>query len=47
VLAAKVEAVGEAVDLECDTFLERDSEDPLQVEGVLRPPIDVAALWVA
>ena len=42
VLAAEVEAVGEAVDLERDPFLERDLEHALEVEGVLRPPVDVA-----
>ena len=36
VLAAEVEAVREAVDLERDSFLEGDLEYALQVEGVLR-----------
>jgi hypothetical protein len=44
VLAAKVQAVGEAVDLERNSFLESDLEHALQVEGVLRPPVDVPAL---
>src|SRR4051794_36234575 len=39
VLAAKVEPVGEAVDLERDPFLERDLKDALEVESVLRPPV--------
>ena len=36
VLAAEVEPGGEAVDLERDAVLERDLEDALEVERVLR-----------
>src|SRR4051794_2902130 len=46
-LAAKVEAVREAVDLERDSFFERNFKHALQVQGVLRPPVDVAALRMA
>ena len=47
VLAAEVEAGGEAVDLERDAVLERDLEDALEVEGVLRAAADEPARRVA
>src|SRR5438270_11370686 len=46
-LAGEVEAVGKTVDLECDPFFECDLAHPLEVEGVLRPAVDVPALGVA
>src|SRR3954453_5758115 len=46
-LAAQVEAVREAVDLERDPLLQRHLVDALQIEGVLGTPVDVAALRVA
>src|ERR671919_3188339 len=46
-LPTEVEAVGEPVDLERDSFLERQLEHALQVERVLRPPVDVPALRMA
>ena len=47
VLAAEVEPVGQAVDLERHAFLARDLVDPLEVERVLRPAVDDPALRVA
>src|SRR5919106_654164 len=46
-LPTEVEAVGEPVDLERHSFLERHLEYALQVERVLRPPVDVPALRMA
>ena len=43
VLAAQIEPEREAVDLERDPLLERDLEDPVEVERVLGPAVDVAA----
>src|SRR5581483_12051014 len=47
VLAAQVEAVRQPVDLERDACRERELEDAVEVERVLRPAADVAALWMA
>jgi hypothetical protein len=47
VIAAKVEAVWEPVYLERDSFVERDVKHPLQVEGILRPPVADTALRMA
>ena len=47
VLAAEVEPVGQAVDLEGDAQLEREAEQALQVDGVLRPAVDDPARRVA
>jgi len=47
VLAAQVESIGQAVDLERDPFLERDVENALEVERVLRPAVDEPALGMA
>ena len=47
VLAAQVEAVGQAVDLDCDALLERDLEHAVEVQRVLGPAVDVAARGVA
>ena len=44
--AAEVEPVGQAVHLQRDAGLERDLEDPLQVERVLRPVVEDPALRV-
>ena len=46
-LAAKVQAVGKAVDLERDAFLDRDVIDAFEVDGVLRPAVDVPARRMA
>jgi hypothetical protein len=43
VLAPEVEAVGEAVDLQCDAVLERELVDALEIDGVLRAAVDQAA----
>src|SRR6202022_1118535 len=40
-------AVGKAIDLERDLFLERDFEHSLQVKRVLRPPVDDPSLRMA
>ena len=47
VVAAQVEARGQAVDLDRDPLLERDLEHALEVERVLRPAVDDPALRVA
>ena len=47
VLAAQVEPVGQAVDLERDALLERDLEHALEVERVLRPAVDEPARRMA
>src|SRR4051794_32421220 len=43
-LAAKIQTVGQAVDLERDALLQRDLKYPLQVERILRTPVDDPAL---
>ena len=47
VLATQIEAWGEAVDLDRDSLLERDLEDPLEVDRVLGTAVDIAAGRVA
>ena len=47
VLAAEVQSIGQAVHLQGDAQLEREAEQPLQVDGVLRPAIDDPAGRVA
>ena len=47
VLGAQVEAEREPVDLQRDVVLERDLEDPVEVERVLGPAVDVAPLGMA
>src|SRR3954454_7601794 len=46
-LAAKVEPIGQPVDLERNALLAGDLEHALQVERILRPPVDQPALRMA
>ena len=46
-LGAEVDAVGQAVRLDRGARLDADLEQPLEIDGVRRPVVEDAPLWMA